>query len=114
VITRVRLIVDLDVNAKPEKAQAIAHGILTRSGFLVVSSEIVERASAELSRVEAEMACGEPRPVCPGPDCPSCNGEACELCGAGLHTRGPDAPPCEHDVLERHSQAHPTQKELFR
>lgn len=46
-ITRVRLIVDLDVNAKPQKAPAIARGILTRSGFRVVSSEVVSR-DAEL------------------------------------------------------------------
>lgn len=39
---------------------------------------------------------------CPGPDCPMCNGEVCSKCGAGLFTRNPDEPHCEHDVLERH------------
>jgi len=40
---------------------------------------------------------------CPGEDCPLCSGEACDLCGAG--SWNPNAPPCEHDTLERHSSA---------
>jgi len=42
-------------------------------------------------------------PECPGPECPMCNGECCNLCGAGCWTRGPDAEKCEHDVIERHA-----------
>lgn len=40
-------------------------------------------------------------PECPGPDCPLCSGEACDLCGAGLNV-DPNRPPCDHDVIERH------------
>ncbi|HEY4395967.1 MAG TPA: hypothetical protein VGP64_18010 [Polyangia bacterium] len=40
--------------------------------------------------------------ACPGPDCVLCIGEGCEKCGAGLTSRGVDAPPCEHDVIQRH------------
>lgn len=42
-------------------------------------------------------------PDCPGPDCPLCNGAACEKCGAGA-TRNPsvDGVRCDHDTMERH------------
>ena len=36
-------------------------------------------------------------PVCPGPDCPMCNGEACDKCNPG-----PGRPRCDHDGQERH------------
>lgn len=42
--------------------------------------------------------------VCPGPDCWMCSGEACLLCGAGLRS---NAPRCEHDVTERHTDPTP-------
>ncbi len=42
--------------------------------------------------------------VCPGPDCPMCNGEACALCGAGCSNTDPARPVCEHDVIERHTE----------
>jgi hypothetical protein len=43
-------------------------------------------------------------PGCPGPECLMCNGEACNLCGAGCwNGGGAHEPPCEHDVLERHA-----------
>jgi hypothetical protein len=35
-------------------------------------------------------------------DCKRCSGEGCDKCGAGFMSRAPDAPPCEHDVVERH------------
>lgn len=35
--------------------------------------------------------------TCPGPDCSLCNGEVCMRC---LPISG--APPCDHDVVERH------------
>jgi hypothetical protein len=44
---------------------------------------------------------------CPGPDCPMCAGEVCNLCGAGT-TPNPSLlmslndVPCEHDSMERH------------
>ncbi len=41
-------------------------------------------------------------PPCPSEWCSACNGEACWKCGAGLSSRPPGTPPCEHDVLERH------------
>jgi len=45
---------------------------------------------------------------CPGEDCPMCNGEACNLCGAGCWGGmgfGTTKPRCEHDVIERHKAA---------
>lgn len=39
---------------------------------------------------------------CPGPECPMCNGEACNLCGAGCWSPGAR---CQHDVLDRHARA---------
>lgn len=36
-------------------------------------------------------------PLCPGPDCSMCNGEACNMCAASY---AGDA--CDHDVIERH------------
>ena len=33
-------------------------------------------------------------------DCPMCNGEACNLCGARLS----NTTTCEHDVIERHQE----------
>ncbi len=42
----------------------------------------------------------ESEPECPGPDCPMCTGEVCNLCNAG---RGSvPLKPCEHDCIERH------------
>lgn len=38
---------------------------------------------------------------CPGPECPMCNGEMCNKCGAGCWS-GPMHDSCEHDVTERH------------
>jgi hypothetical protein len=38
------------------------------------------------------------QPVCPGPACSFCNGDACWLCAPGT--------PCEHDVVERHRRTH--------
>lgn len=40
--------------------------------------------------------------ACPGPGCPSCNGERCNLCD---RTQGhpPYDPPCEHDNADRHA-----------
>lgn len=46
----------------------------------------------------------ERTPVCPGPDCLACNGEACELCGAGMGNTDPSRPRCEHGTIERHTQ----------
>lgn len=53
--------------------------------------------------IRASLCVGKRDPVneCPGPDCKLCNGEACDLCGAGktgFHGR------CEHDVLQRHQE----------
>lgn len=45
--------------------------------------------------------CGEP--VCPGPVCLMCSGEACNKCGAGCWNNNPKQ-PCEHDVIERHEE----------
>jgi hypothetical protein len=42
-------------------------------------------------------------PECPGPDCLMCNGEACNLCGAGCWNNRPDK-RCEHAVDERHRE----------
>jgi hypothetical protein len=39
-------------------------------------------------------------PECPGPDCLMCNGEACNLCGAGCWNNA--APFCDHASDERH------------
>ena len=44
----------------------------------------------------------DPHPACPGPDCPMCNGEVCNLCGAGTSLRSSNEPDCEHDTAERH------------
>lgn len=41
-------------------------------------------------------------PECPGPDCLSCNGSACGLCGAGCWNHSADL-ACEHDVIDRHA-----------
>jgi hypothetical protein len=45
------------------------------------------------------------QPSCPGPDCMACNGEACDLCGAGSWNTS--APRCDHDVAERHRRPAP-------
>jgi hypothetical protein len=45
-------------------------------------------------------------PECPGPECPMCNGEMCNLCGAGCwdyYAPSRRVTPCEHDVIERHA-----------
>ena len=39
-------------------------------------------------------------PHCPGPDCMTCSGEACDLCG---YPPRRDGPRCEHDVSQRHA-----------
>lgn len=67
------------------------------------------RVAAKRAKVEKYVlysrTCGTLEPVqCPGPHCLLCNGEACDLCGAGLST-DIDRPRCEHDVLERHQTA---------
>lgn len=48
-------------------------------------------------------AADEREATCPGPDCPMCNGEACDLCGAGCSSGFPER-RCEHDVDERHEK----------
>jgi hypothetical protein len=43
---------------------------------------------------------------CPGRDCMMCNGEACNLCGAGCwdyNRKARGEPPCTHDVAQRHT-----------
>lgn len=40
---------------------------------------------------------------CPSEDCLLCNGEACNLCGAGCWNNS--AKNCTHDVMERHEEA---------
>jgi hypothetical protein len=45
-------------------------------------------------------------PDCPGPKCPMCSGEICNLCGAGCwdyQRRHRGESPCEHDTAERHA-----------
>lgn len=42
-------------------------------------------------------------PECPGPDCMSCSGEACQLCGAGCWNNAGCGHDCEHDVIDRHN-----------
>jgi hypothetical protein len=42
-------------------------------------------------------------PLCPGPDCLLCNGEACEACGAGMRSTDLER-FCEHDIIERHNE----------
>lgn len=43
----------------------------------------------------------DPPARCPGPDCWMCNGQACNLCGAGCWM-GCAAVYCDHDVMDRH------------
>ncbi len=38
---------------------------------------------------------------CPSSECWACSGEACWLCGAGLHSVDE---VCDHDVLDRHRE----------
>ena len=45
-----------------------------------------------------------PLTECPGPDCPMCNGEMCDLCGAGCWRKIGEGPICEHDVYDRHRE----------
>lgn len=40
--------------------------------------------------------------TCPGPDCPMCSGEMCNLCGAGCWS---SETSCEHDCMQRHEDA---------
>jgi hypothetical protein len=49
----------------------------------------------------SELVVGADEPACPGPDCLLCNGEACNLCGAGCWNNALDL-HCEHAVDERH------------
>jgi hypothetical protein len=48
-----------------------------------------------------EVAYQDPKPECPGQDCPACNGEQCWLCGAGCWSSRTD---CKHDVIDRHDE----------
>jgi hypothetical protein len=51
------------------------------------------------------LTCND-EPECPGEYCKMCNGEACNLCGAGCWANPITmAEPCEHSVDERHEDS---------
>ncbi len=56
--------------------------------------------------VDDVIAAADPPPECPGEHCLMCNGQACNLCGAGCWNNAPEK-PCEHDVVERHEALPP-------
>jgi len=95
--------------------------VLTAEGRARVEAVIadMERVDERLKEVRQRFGLDAPaeerqgggeektdQPTCPGPDCMMCNGEACALCGAGCHNNDPDRPPCEHDVIQRHTEPH--------
>lgn len=61
------------------------------------SARLVPAAEADADPNQRGPLLAATAPVCPGPDCPMCNGEACDKCNPG-----PGRPRCDHDGQERH------------
>lgn len=67
-----------------------------------MTTTTTETTSANVTTYESELHVPFANLECPGPNCPLCNGEACNMCGAGCWDSSVD--DCEHDVIDRHGE----------
>lgn len=71
-------------------------------GLLWLAVRILERRRREAAEAAFEFDCTWTED---GADCAFCNGEACNLCGAGCWN--PSISDCQHDSYDRHLRADP-------
>jgi len=81
----------------------LGSALATLEGWKRGAAWLHAELASRLEPVAATLS-SDDEPECPGEHCMMCNGEACALCGAGCWNNDPNREPCDHDVLERHTE----------